>query len=223
MPSTYAAPDSSITPPTRVPPAPTRFRGRAGRCIGAKAAARLRLPYVGHFATIPPDRASGVCLRVERAEPPPAERSAPSELSASQVLEVAEREIAWFFADASDEPASVVARAQIGAWLGELDDAERQTLELGCDPTPWPRSIRDEGRGPYTLTLSFVYAGTWRPEGSPRTHAEAIAAEQLEDAVWRRGRAALRHVERRVRHALRDAVFAYAKARGRAPSVVPAS
>jgi hypothetical protein len=179
-----------------------------------------------HLSTISPvvatpDQSSQFRLRTSRTvESPVQQRS----LFASQVDNVARREVEWFFAsDAATDAASQDARARIAAWLGALSYAEQQTLALRYDPFPCPYSLEEHfEEGGFALALSLAFAGTWRPCGHPRHTKERVASDHLEAAVQQHGPRILRHLKRRAQADFDAALRAYAHARGRAPSVLPA-
>ncbi len=145
-------------------------------------------------------------------------------LLASQVDHVAAEEIEFFFTSDSDDDASIQARAVIASWIAELAHRDKEALALYYEPEPWPESILDEGldySSGYALVLSRASASTWRPHRRRRFAAEQIANEQLRAAVFECGPRALRHLTRRAEWDFATALRAYAKTRGRAPSVLP--
>jgi hypothetical protein len=160
----------------------------------------------------------------QRAPRPPA--TLPEEvtlLRASQVDCVAAQEIEFFFTSDSDDGASVQARAVIANWIAELAPRDKEAFALYYEPEPWPDSILDEGldySSGYALVLSRASASAWRPHRRRHFAAEQIASEQLCAAVLERGPRALRHVTRRAEWDFATALRAYAKTRGRAPSVL---
>jgi hypothetical protein len=144
-------------------------------------------------------------------------------LRTSQVLSVAAEEIEFFFTNDSDDSASVQARAVIASWIAELAPRDLEALSLYYEPEPWPESIRVEGldySSGYALVLSRASAYAWRPNRRRQFAAERIASEQLRAAVLERGPRALRHLTRRAEWDFATALRAYAKSRGRAPSVL---
>jgi hypothetical protein len=144
-------------------------------------------------------------------------------LRASQVDSVAAHEIDFFFTSDSDDDASVQARAVIASWIAELAPRDKEALALYYEPEPWPESILDEGldyASGYALVLSRASASAWRPGRRRRFAAEQIANEQLRAAVLKRGPRALRHLTRRAEWDFATALRAYARTRGRAPSVL---
>jgi hypothetical protein len=144
-------------------------------------------------------------------------------LRASQVDNVAAEEIEFFFACDSDDDASVHARTVIASWIDELAPRDQQALALYYEPEPWPESILDEGldyASGYALVLSRA-ATMWRRSGRRSYPAEQTSNEQLRAAVFAHGPRALRHLTRRAEWDFATALRAYAKARGRTPSVLP--
>jgi hypothetical protein len=146
-------------------------------------------------------------------------------LRASQVDQVAAEEIAFFFTRDSDEDhACVQARAVIASWIAELAPRDQEALALYYEPEPWPESILEEGldyTSGYTLVLSRAAASAWRRSGRRTYPIEQTANQQLRAAVFERGPRALRHLTRRAEWDFATAIRAYAKTRGRAPSVLP--
>jgi len=171
-------------------------------------------------STIKGERPSGLRLRAER---PVAPAARPTELHASQVDAVARREIEWFFTSAATDAASDGARARIYAWIHTLGRPEQETLALRYDPMPCPTSLEEHwGDGGFALGLSLAFAGPWRPYGRPRHSLEREASDQLEEAVKQHGPGVLDHIKCRAEWDLAAALGAYADARGRVPSVIPA-
>jgi hypothetical protein len=160
----------------------------------------------------------------QRAPRPPA--ALPEEvtlLRASQVDSVAAHEIEFFFTNDSEDRAAVQARAVIASWIAELAPRDLEALALYYEPEPWPESILDEGldySSGYALVLSRASASAWRPNRRRQFAAEQIANEQLCAAVLKRGPRALRHLTRRAEWDFATALRAYARTRGRAPSVL---
>jgi hypothetical protein len=146
-------------------------------------------------------------------------------LRASQVDQVAAEEIAFFFTrNSDDDAASVRSRAVIASWIAELTPRDQEALALYYEPEPWPESIVEEGldyTSGYALVLSRASASVWRRHGRRRYTAEQTANQQLRAAVLERGPCALRHLTRRAEWDFATALRAYAKTRGRAPSVLP--
>jgi hypothetical protein len=139
------------------------------------------------------------------------------------VESVAAEEIEFFFTSNSDDGASVQARAVIASWIAELAPRDQEALALYYEPEPWPESILDEGldyASGYALVLSRASAFPWRPHRRRRFAAEQIASEQLRASVFERGPRALRYLTRRAEWDFATALRAYAKTRGRAPSVL---
>jgi hypothetical protein len=199
--------------------------------VDFNAASETRSP-----SSIPPAPQSGVILcetsarsasSAPSASPPCAEFWPRAEtgatLRASQVDAVAAEEIEFFFTNDSDDDASIQARAVIASWIAELAPGDKETLALYYEPEPWPQSILDEGfdySSGYALVLSRASAFDWRSNRRRHFAAEQIANEQLRAAVFERGPRALRHLTRRAEWDFATAVRAYAKTRGRAPSVL---
>jgi len=143
-------------------------------------------------------------------------------LHASRVDSVAAEEIEFFFTSDPNDGA-VQARAVIASWIAELAPRDQEALALYYEPEPWPESILDEGldySSGYALVLSRASASAWRPNHRRQFAAEQIASEQLRAAVLERGPRALRHLTRRAEWDFATALRAYAKTRGRAPSVL---
>ena len=144
-------------------------------------------------------------------------------LRASQVDQVAAEEIEFFFTGDSDDDASVQARAVIASWITELAPRDQEALALYYEPEPWPESILEEGldyTSGYALVLSRASAFVLRRNGCRSYTAEGSANQQLRAAVLERGPRALRHLTRRAEWDFAAALRAYAKTRGRAPSVL---
>jgi hypothetical protein len=160
---------------------------------------------------------------VYRARP---DRVAPpehvDELRASQLVSVAAEEIEWFFTSTDTDGPALQARAIIEGWFCTLGSAEQRALALRFDPTPWPAALQAEGlESGYALALTLVSTTPWRPESRPHCGPHRRASEHLEAAVRERGISVMRAISRRADWDFASAVRAYAKARGRAPSVLP--
>ena len=168
-------------------------------------------------AAAPADRPSGIRLRTPR---PVESGTEPTELRASQVDGVARSEIAWFFERELGGPISA-AEAQITAWLSALSPAQQQTLALRYESMDCPAALEERLGGGFALGLSLAAAGHWRPAGRRRDSFERQATHQLEAAVAQHGDKVLRQIERRAEWDFASALHAYARARGRAPSVLP--
>jgi hypothetical protein len=173
------------------------------------------------------DRPSGVRLTPSRTSEtrspvdPPAEQ--PELLLASQVDHVAAEEIEFFFTGDADNDACVRARAVIASWIAELAPRDQEALALYYEPEPWPASILEEGldyTSGYALVLSRASAYVWRRNGRRSYAAEQTANQQLRAAVLVSGPRALRYLTRRAEWDFATALRAYAKTRGRAPSVL---
>ena len=111
----------------------------------------------------------------------------------------------------------------IASWIARLAPDDQQALALYYEPEPWPESILEEGldfANGYALVLSRASAAVWRRNGRRRYAAEQTSNEQLRAAVLERGPRALRHLTRRAEWDFAAALRAYAKTRGRAPSVL---
>jgi hypothetical protein len=189
-------------------------------------------------SSIPPVPESGVVLSetparsissssAPSATPPCAEfwprAEAARTLRASRVDHVAAEEIEFFFTGDSHDYSTVQPRSVIASWIAELAPRDQEALALYYEPEPWPESILDEGvdySSGYTLVLSRASASAWRPHRRRRFAAEQIANEQLRAVVLERGPRALRHLTRRAEWDFATALRAYAKTRGRAPSVL---
>jgi hypothetical protein len=188
-------------------------------------------------STIPPAPASGVILCPARARsassaPPAAppcaafwpRAEAAATLRASQVHAVAADEIDWLHEHTDDEtdPACVLARAAIEAWLRELSPEHRLAIALHHDPLPWPDDLPGHEEDSYALVSHLVWPTTNRDLKSSTPEQLARRARRVAIAIERDGAQALRTLIRRARWAFADAVRAYAEVRGRAPSAVPA-
>jgi hypothetical protein len=155
---------------------------------------------------------------------PPVELEELRPLRPSQVDYVAAQEIEFFFTtdpDVEDADAAV-ARAVIGSWVAELAPRDQDALALYYEPEPWPESILEEGldyESGFALVLSNA-ATAWRPDGIRRYAREQAASDQLCAAVMAQGPRALRYLTRRAEWDYATALRAYAKTRGRAPSVL---
>jgi hypothetical protein len=160
--------------------------------------------------------------RAPRA-PGPIAPDAVTLLRASQVAHVAAKEIEFFFTRDSDDDASLRARAVIGSWIAALAPGHQTALALYYEPEPWPESILEEGvdyTSGYALVLSRASASVWRRNGRRSYTTEQTANHQLRVAVRVRGPRALRHLTRRAEWDFATALRAYAKTRGRRPSVL---
>lgn len=144
------------------------------------------------------------------------------ELRASQLVNVAADEIAWFYTSYDNAPASRLARSIIEGWIATLDPAVRRVLALRFDVAPWAEDLQDEGlRSGFALAVNLVTTGTWGATSGPRNGAHRRAGELLEAAIREKGVGVLRDIGRRADWDFAAAVRAYAKARGRSPSVLP--
>jgi hypothetical protein len=144
------------------------------------------------------------------------------DLRASQLVNVAADEIAWFFTSYDNAPAACLARATIAGGLAQLAPAERRTLSLRFDVARWSEDLEEEGLiSGFALAVHLVSTSTWKPKNSPRDRVHKRAGEHLEAAVREKGVGVLRDLGRRADWDFAAAVRAYAKARGRAPSVLP--
>jgi hypothetical protein len=180
-----------------------------------------------HSVSVHSNAHSSAPSNVATSQPAPRPPAAlPEELTllrASRVDSVAAHEIEFFFTSDSEYRASVQARAVIASWIAELAPRQKEALALYYEPEPWPESILDEGldySSGYALVLSRASASAWRPHRRRHFAAEQIAHEQLCAAVLERGPRALRHLTRRAEWDFATALRAYAKTRGRAPSVL---
>jgi hypothetical protein len=188
--------------------------------------AALALDTVKTFPTltlVPSGAVNSNAATPERARRPLAQPEDVTLLRASQVDRVATEEIEFFFASDSDDDASIRARAVIGSWIAELAPRDQEALALYFEPEPWPESILEEGldyTSGYALVLSRASAFTWRRNGRRSYTLEQSANEQLRAAVFVCGPRALRHLTRRAEWDFATALRAYAKTRGRAPSVL---
>jgi hypothetical protein len=95
----------------------------------------------------------------------------------------------------------------------------RASRLLLCIRTERSQRLLDYTSG-YALVLSRA-ATMWRRSGCRTYPAEQTSNEQLRAAVLVHGPRALRHLTRRAEWDFATALRAYAKARGRAPSVLP--
>jgi hypothetical protein len=144
------------------------------------------------------------------------------ELRASQLVNVAAEEIAWFYTSYDNALASRFARSIIEGWLATLDPAVRRVLALRFDVAPWAEDIQDEGlKSGFALAVNLVTAAKWGANSGPRNGAHRRAGEHLEAAIREKGVGVLRDIGRRADWDFAAAVRAYAKARGRSPSVLP--
>ncbi len=143
------------------------------------------------------------------------------ELRASRIVPVATEELGWFFTSTDTDGPALHARATIEGWLGALDSAARRTLALRFDPTPWPEPMQAEGlESGYALVVSLVSTETWYAGSGLHHERHRSASDQLEAAVRERGLAVMRGIRRRADWDFANAVRAYTKARGRAPSAL---
>jgi hypothetical protein len=173
------------------------------------------------------DRPSGIRLTATRASEtslplnPPAEL--PEPLRASQVEAVAADEIDWLYENVDDEtdPDCVHARAHIEGWLGKLSLEHKAAIALHFDPTPWPEELPGHGEDSFALILHTLCPSSPRDLlcYSP-AQLERRARRRLEIRLESEGPRALTGLIRRARWKFAEAVRAYAKARGRVPSVV---
>jgi hypothetical protein len=144
-------------------------------------------------------------------------------LLASQVSDVAEKELDFFFAQDGDDDASVLARRVIANRIATLSDRDQDALSLYFDPEPWPESIRREGvdyRRGYALVLAHASPYERWPDGPQRQTYLRQVSLQLLAAVETHGPRVLCHLTRRSEWTFAAALRAYVKARGRAPSVL---
>jgi hypothetical protein len=180
-------------------------------------------------------------LLLAHAPPAANETEEPSLLRTSQVKEVAEEELAFFFTthpdndtwsddgdDAwsmeDDDEASAHARHVIGDCVATLSDRDQDVLSLYFDREPWPASIKREEiacSGGYALLLALAspYSGRWRNGPHRPAHLWEISV-QLEAAVQKHGPVVLRHLARQAEWSFAAALRAYVHARGRAPAVL---
>jgi hypothetical protein len=159
----------------------------------------------------------------ERAPRPLALPEEVTLLRASQVAHVALEELEFLFTRDSGDDASVRARAIIASWIAELAPRDQAALALYYEPEPWPEPILEEGldyTSGYALVLSRASAFAWRRNGHRSFTVEQSANEQLLAAVLVSGPRALRHLTRRAEWDFATALRAYAKTRGRVPSVL---
>ncbi len=146
------------------------------------------------------------------------------ELRASQLMTVAAEEVAWFYTSYDNAPSARLARSTIEGWLVALDPAERRTLALRFDVSPWPEDLRDEGLGSgFALAVNLISTAPWHPKSGPRSGLHRRAGESLAAVVREKGIGVMRDIGRRADWDFAAAVRAYARARGRAPSVLPRS
>jgi hypothetical protein len=143
------------------------------------------------------------------------------ELRASQLVNVAGDEIAWFYTSYDNAPAARLARATIEGWLAQLEPAVRRTLSLRFDVSRWSEDVEDEGlKSGFALAVHLVSTTRWHAKSGPRSGVHKRSGEHLEAAVRERGVGVLRDLGRRADWDFASAVRAYAKARGRAPSAL---
>ena len=142
---------------------------------------------------------------------------------ASQVSDVALKELAFYFGTGADDDVSARARRAIARWLATLSDRDQDALSLYFDPAPWPASIRRAGvdyqRG-YALVLAHASPNHRWPASPQRPAHLRRASVQLEVAVQKHGPRVLRHLTRHSEWTFASALRAYVKARGRTPSVL---
>jgi hypothetical protein len=145
-----------------------------------------------------------------------------NQLRSSQLMNVASEEVEWFFTSTDTDGPALQARAIIEGWFSTLEGAHQRALALRFDPAPWPEAMQAEGLDSgYALAVSLVSTTPWCPES--RTHHEPHrrAGEHLEAAVRERSVSVMRWVSRRADWDFASALRAYARVRGRVPSVVP--
>jgi hypothetical protein len=146
------------------------------------------------------------------------------ELRASQLPGVAADEIAWFYTSYDHAPSSRLARYTIAAWLSALDPAERRTLCLRFDVSPWAEDLKDEGlESGLALAVNLVSTARWHAKSGPRSGPHDRARKHLETAIRSKGIGVMRDIGRRADWDFASAVRAYARVRGRSPSVLPRS
>lgn len=143
------------------------------------------------------------------------------ELRASQLMTVAAEEVAWFYTSYDNAPSSRLARSTIEGWLCALEPAERRTLALRFDVSPWPEDLQDEGlKSGFALAVNLISTARWNSKSGPRNGLHRRAGEHLETAVRAKGIRVMRDISRRADWDFASAVRAYARARGRAPSAL---
>jgi len=144
------------------------------------------------------------------------------ELRASQLVNVAAEEVAWFYTSYDNAPSALLARSTIGGWLGTLDPAVRRVLALRFDVAPWAEDLQEEGlKSGFALAVNLVSTAKWGAKSGPRNGVHRRAGEHLETAIREKGIGVIRDIGRRADWDFAAAVRAYAKARGRSPSVLP--
>jgi hypothetical protein len=159
-------------------------------------------------------------LRSVRIQHTEAEHEA--QIRASQRVNVAADEIAWFYTSYDNAPASQLARSIIEGWLGELDPAARRVLALRFDVSPWAEDLQKKGlRSGFALAVNLVSTAKWDRKSGPRNGRHRRAGEHLEAAVRTKGMGVMRDIGRRADWDFASAVRAYATVRGRAASVLP--
>ena len=196
--------------PTQTTTHDTTFTTATRKSMHAETMHTETTPTASRRFTIP-------SVRPDRVAPP----DHVDELRASQLAGVAAEELEWFFTTTDSEGPALQARAIIEGWLSTLDSADQRALTLRFDDAPWPEAMQAEGlESGYALALNLVSTAKWHPES--RTHHEPHrrASEQLEVAVRERGISVMRWIRRRAEWDFAAALRAYAKTRGRAPSVL---
>jgi hypothetical protein len=144
------------------------------------------------------------------------------QLRASQLVNVASEELAWFFLSDETDPAAVTARAMIESWIAMLNTTEQRALALRFDPEPWSEDLQEEGLdGGYVLAVSVASAGRWYAYSRPHQVAHRPASDYLETTVRARGVSAIRGIVQRAEWDYANAVRAYGAVRGRCASVLP--
>jgi len=144
------------------------------------------------------------------------------EVRASQLVNIAADEVAWFYTSYDNAPASRLARSIIAGRLATLDPAVRRVLPLRFDVAPWAEDLQDEGlKSGFALAVNLVTTAPWGAKSGPRNGVHRRAGEHLEAAIREKGIGVMRDIGRRADWDFAAAVRAYAKARGRSPSVLP--
>jgi hypothetical protein len=143
------------------------------------------------------------------------------------VLTVAADELDWLYENTDDEtdPTCIQARAAIEGWLAELSPKHRFVIALQHDPTAWPEDLPAcDDEDSYALVLHHVWPSGPRDLACSTVEEQAARARRrLEIGLEREGPRALKANARRARWLFEEALRAYAEARGRFPSVVPAA